>query len=321
MRGTLIRLLTPAKHAILLTKHPLNKDAAVAYTKAMGRAVTAKNVAYWRRIFMDNDGNFAAAERDIKDQRSLLPPDPDQDIGKLPDMQKVYHCILHIPDQHAPYAHRDTLAFLRAVKAAFPIDLVANAGDEADFHALSFHDSDPNLDSAGTELEKAKKWLEELNKLFPNQLVCSSNHGSLVYRKAKHSGIPVQAIKRYRDILFPKHGAPGWSWADRWIVKTPLGQVMFRHSSSNPVSDAAHNRCNLVVGHAHSKFMVEYARSEDYTYWGATGGCLVDATALAFAYGKLIPKKPILGCIIIMAGRPVLVPMILNKHGRWVGKL
>lgn len=321
MRGTLIRLLSGAQHETILRKFPDNGDAAKEYTKQMHKPVTRQNVAYWRRIFMDAEGNFAKAERSIKHERRLLPADPDQDIGKLPNLDKVYHCILHIPDQHAPYAHQDALAFLAAVKAAFPIDLVVNAGDEADYHALSFHDSDPNLDSAGTELEKARVWLDDLHSTFPEQLVCSSNHGSLVYRKAKHSGIPVQVLKRYRDILFPTHGAKRWSWADRWFVRTPLGEVLFRHSSSNPLADAAHNRCNMLVGHMHSKLEVQYSRSEDFTYWGATGGCLVDDTALAFAYGKLVPRKPVLGCTIIMEGRPMPIPMILNKHGRWVGRL
>lgn len=316
-----MRLLEKPQHIILLTQYPNNRDAADAYSLQLGRTVTTQNVAYWRKLFLVNEGNLAGTDRAIKYDRKLLPPDPDQDIGILPDLSKPFQCVLHIPDQHAPYQHPDTLDFLSAVLAAFPVDLVVNAGDEADFHALSFHDSDPNLDSAGTELEKAKKFLSALQALCPEMLVCSSNHGSLVYRKAKHGGIPVQAIKRYRDILFPEGGAPGWSWADRWIVHTPTGDVMFRHSSSNPVLDAAHNRCNLLVGHAHSKHEIAYAEGEDFSYWGGTGGCLIDSTAMAFAYAKLTQRKPCIGVTLILNGLPMLVPMRRDKHNRWIGRL
>lgn len=324
MRGSLMRLWTPEQHAAMLTKHQDNGVAAAKYTKhanAVGKVVTRQNVAYWRTIFLVNEGNMAGADRALKQGRKLRKPEPDDDIGALPDLDNVYHCILHIPDQHAPYHHPDMLEFLHAVGKAFPIDLVVNAGDEVDHHAMSFHDSDPNLDSAGTELEKAKPVMERLHAMFPQQLVCSSNHGSMAFRKAKAHGIPVQYLKSYREVLFPKHKAPGWSWAYEWIIKTPLGDVMFKHQSSNPTSEAAHERCNLMVGHNHGRFSVDYAAGSSFLYWGATGGCLIDKDAYAYAYGKHSTNKPIIGCTIIMEGRPILIPMVLDNQGRWVGVL
>jgi len=317
-----MRLQTRNQHIKLLTKHADNKGAALAYRALPGmEAVTTQNVAYWRRIFIDNEGKLATTDRAIADERKLRKPLPDDDLGKLPDLDKTYGCILVIPDQHIPYHHPDMLAFLAAVKKAFPIDLVVNLGDEVDHHALSFHDSDPNLDSAGKELEKSLPVLAELHKLYPQQLVCSSNHGSLAFRKAKAHGIPVQYLKSYRDVLFPKGGAPGWSWAEVWRINTPLGLVQFQHQSSNPTADAAHNRCNLMVGHNHGRYGVDYAASSDFLYWGATSGCLIDNDSYAFAYGRLSKNKPIIGCTLIMQGRPVLVPMVLDTEGRWIKEL
>lgn len=324
MRGSLMRRQTREQHISILTQYPTNKDALVAYRLVPGlEEITVQNVAYWRQIFIDNGGKLATTDRAIAEQRRLRKPQPDDDIGNLPNLNKTYHCILVIPDQHIPYHHPDTLAFLAAVKEAFPIDLVANLGDEVDHHALSFHDSDPNLDSAGTELAKAKPVVWELAKLFPEQLVCASNHGSLAFRKAKAHGIPVQYLKSYREVLFngAKACGSGWSWAEQWVVNTPLGPVMFKHSSSNPTADAAHERCNLAVGHAHGKFHIDYCASKDYLYWGATFGCLIDNDSQAFAYGKLTKNKPIIGCGVIMEGRPVLIPMVLNSEGRWIGRL
>ena len=178
---------------------------------------------------MDNVGNMAKADRELKEERVLLKPQPDDDIGNTSFIPKVAECIMVIPDIHAPYQHPDTVAFLTTVKAQFNPDLVVDLGDELDYHAMSFHDSDPNLDSAGVELEKGKEFLNELHQHFPQVLVCHSNHGSMQFRRAKAHGIPVQLIKKYRDVIFPEHGAPEWSWSHNWRINTPLGEVLFKH--------------------------------------------------------------------------------------------
>ena len=63
--------------------------------------------------------------------------------------------ILNISDQHMPYEHPDMFAFLAAIKRKYKPTLVVNGGDEVDAHALSFHDSDSDLPSAGDELKLA----------------------------------------------------------------------------------------------------------------------------------------------------------------------
>ena len=320
MRGKLMEMWTAEEHKAILNEHPDNAVAAHRYSLSGCGKVSRQLVQYWRKVFI-TDGTLAKANKAIVSTRRLRKFSPTEDIGVLPCFRKPYHSILVIPDQHSPYHHPDAWNFLAAVKAAFEPDLVVNLGDETDGHALSFHDSDPNLDSAGVELDKAREGLSYLHALFPTMLICDSNHGSMVYRKAKHHGIPAQAIKSYREILFPEHKAPGWSWADEWIVHTPLGAVMFKHQASNVVAEAAHQRCNLMVGHNHSLFEVKYAASSDYLYWGATSGCLVDNDAMAFAYGKTFMKKPIVGCTVVLEGRPVLVPMVLNSKGRWIGRV
>ncbi len=322
MRGALMKLFSKEQHVEILTEWEDNGDAAAAYTHRSGRAISRQLVAYWRTIFLENAGNLSGTDTKLKAQRVLRHPQPDDDIGNLDIIPDMAECILVIPDIHAPYQHPDTLAFLTEVRDKFVPDLVVNLGDELDYHSLSFHDSDPNLDSAGAELEKGKAFLAELQAEFPNVLVCHSNHGSMVFRKAKAHGIPVQMIRKYRDVIFPHNGAPGWSWAYSWKVQTPLGPVMFKHQpSTNILADAAHNACNLVVGHHHGNFSVEYCASSAHLYYGVYSGCLIDKDSMAFAYGKHGLKKPIIGCTVILNGKPMMVPMILNEDGRWINQL
>lgn len=321
MRGSLMRRWTEREHKEILGTHPCDGDATAAYNESGRATVSRQLVRYWRTVFIENDGKLASADRFLKEQRVFIKPQPDDDFGDVSFIPETAESILVIPDMHAPYHHPDTIPFLVAVRDHFNPDLNVCLGDETDFHALSFHDSDPNLDSAGAELEKAKGFLAELHDEFPELLVCHSNHGSMVYRRAKAHGIPVQAIKRYRDVLFPESGCPGWSWAYGWRIGTPMGTVMFKHQASGVLSEAAHNSCNLIVGHQHGNFGVEYAASSAHLYYAGHAGCLIDKDALAFAYGKHSVKKPIIGCMVILNGKPVPIPMVLDEEGRWRGTL
>ncbi|QOC54313.1 metallophosphatase superfamily protein [Aeromonas phage Atoyac13] len=320
MKTKLMSLFTKAVHVEILKAHPRDKVAAAEYTKRAGLTVSPQLVRYWRRIFLGDKATKAKVDRAIKSNITLLTPNPNDDIGHT-EVPQMCHRIMVIGDLHEPYTHPDAYAFLRSVRDSYQPDMVVQMGDETDGHAISFHDSDPNLDSAGVELEKAKRGLERLHNLFPNLLLCDSNHGSLIYRRAKAHGLPVQMIKKYRDILFPEHGAPGWSWADAWELNTPLGKVRFQHQvASDIMLNAAHEGCSVVLGHEHGKFSVTWAASSDRLYFGAYAGCLIDRKSLAFAYGKLTRNKPILGCMVITDGAPQHIPMLMDSDGRWVGR-
>lgn len=320
MRGSLMQLFTKEQHIETLTGRS-NTEAAKLYSSMSGKPISREIVRYWRCIFIKHEGNLSGADRELKEQRVLIQPQPDDDFGNIDFIPETASCILVIPDLHAPYHHPDTLRFLLEVRDKFSPDLTVSLGDELDYHALSFHDSDPNLDSASTELERAKVFMHQLHENFPQLLVCHSNHGSMVYRRAKAHGIPVQLIRRYREVIFPDHQCPEWSWAFGWRVNTPLGPVMFKHQTSSILMDAAHNACNLIVGHNHGNFSIEYSASSAHLYYGVYAGCLIDKDSIAFAYGKHSLRKPIVGCVVVLNGKPVLVPMVLNQFGRWVGKL
>lgn len=321
---SLIGLWTKEQHQAILGRFLTNTSAAAEYNKeyvvnGMNNPISRQLVRYWRSIFIDHAGKKGATNVELKQARELIQPSPTDDVGAT-RVPAVCRRILVVGDLHAPYTHQDAIPFLKHVRDNYQPDMVVQVGDETDGHAISFHDSDPNLDSAGVELEKAKVVLEELHELFPNLLVCDSNHGSLVYRRAKAHGLPVQFIKKYRDILFPEHGAPRWSWADAWVLNTPLGKVRFQHQVSGDfMLNASHERTSLVLGHEHGRFEVQYAASSTALYFGAYAGCLIDRKSLAFAYGKLHRKKPILGCMVITDGAPQLIPMLMNDEGRWVG--
>lgn len=227
--------------------------------------------------------------------------------------------ILVLSDMHHPYGHPDMLPFLKAINSKYkPTDIVC-IGDENDFHDASFHDSDPDLDSAGIELQKAIKALAPIYKLFPKCTVIESNHGSMVMRKALVGKIPRKAIKSYNDILdAPK----GWVWVFDTILQTPLGPVYFCHGKSSAAGRlASQYGMSCVQGHYHEKAQITYISTPERLMFDAHTGCLADDKSLALGYNKINPKRPIVSLLVIVEGIPHIVPMVLTKTGRWTGKL
>lgn len=294
-----------------------------------GTKVTRQLAKYWARQFSTRKKNgeayetLAQANKELKASRKLRTPDRYEDLAALPMPESAHRSVLVIPDTHAPYEHPDTLEFLAAVAARFRPDTVVHLGDEADKHAMSFHMSDPNLDSAGMELEKARVFMAKLHAMFPVMRLCHSNHGSMHFRKAHSHGIPVQYLRTYREVFFPQGGGERWEWQHTHVLELPNGeQVAFKHQPAGAVlGDAAHERMNLVCGHLHGKLSIEYARNTHEQYWAAQGGCLVDEESRAFSYGKESKYKPALGCLVLIEGVPQIVPMQTNSDGRWVGKI
>jgi Icc-related predicted phosphoesterase len=235
-------------------------------------------------------------------------------------MARGFERILFISDLHAPYQHPDTLAYLEAVKAKYKPDRVVIGGDEADHHAMSYHESDPDLPSAGQELVATRKALQGIHKLFPVADVLDSNHGSLYYRKAKTHGIPRAALVDYQTLLGL---GGGWRWHMDLTVRMSNGQSVYCHhgKSANVTALSKNMGLSAVQFHYHSLYKVEFWGNPGGLYWGMQCGCMIDDDALAFAYNKNTLGRPIIGCGIALDGYPHLLPLVKRRDGRWNGKV
>jgi hypothetical protein len=227
--------------------------------------------------------------------------------------------ILVISDFHAPYNHPDAVDFLTALKAKYkPTDVVC-IGDEIDYHSMSFHDSDPDLPSAGEELELAIEQMKPLYKLFPKCTVIESNHGSMHLRKAIAHGLPRKLLKNYNEIL---EAPKGWVWKFDTIIQTPLGPVYFCHGKSGAAGRlASQYGMSTIQGHYHEKAQIHYISTPEKLMFDAHTGCLANDKSLALGYNKINPKRPIVSTLVVENGIPHIIPMVLNKKSRWIGKL
>jgi len=240
-----------------------------------------------------------------KKQRTIFAPSFHIDKG-----QEDNSSVLIISDMHIPYQHRDTLDFLSDLKAKYKPTRIICMGDELDHHALSFHDSDPDLLGAGSELERSLPTVAQLKKLFPKMDLLESNHGSLLYRKAKHHGIPRQYLKSYNEVLGVDDD---WKWHFDLTIMLPNGQpCYFHHGKSSDVLRLSQAMgMNAVQGHFHEKMSVQYWANPLGLYFGLQVGCLIDDESLAFSYNNVNLKRPLIGTAVIVDSVPILEAMKL----------
>lgn len=234
-------------------------------------------------------------------------------------LKKGTHRVLLISDIQEPFAHKDALPFVLAVKKKYKTDTVVFAGDEVDQAGLSRFPQDPDGLSAGNELTESKLALGKWYKAFPEAYICTSNHTDRIFKRAFSAGIPRDYIRSYREFL----GAPPkWSWHDHVFIDG----VKYEHGDNQGGMFAAQNlaianRCSTAIGHHHSHGGVNYIANDSELIFGLNSGCLIDRHAYVFKYGKGAKFKPTLGCGLVLEGVPFFIPMMLNKKERWIKEL
>ena len=72
-------------------------------------------------------------------------------------------------------------------------------------------------------------------------------------------------------------------------------------------------------GHYHTKFAIQYHSNPNHLLWALQVGCCFDPEYKAFAHAKKFKGRPVYGHAITINGLPKLLPMLLNKRGRWIG--
>lgn len=218
--------------------------------------------------------------------------------------------ILFLSDLHFPYHHKNTFEFLQMLKDRYQPTRIIGLGDELDHHAMSFHDSDPDLFSAGDELKFALKYIKQLEEMFPEMTLLDSNHGSMVFRKSKHHGIPRHYLKSYNEVLGV---SDKWQWVNDLVLDLPDGQKVYCHhgKSADAIKTSQAMSMSHVCGHFHEKFGIQYWANPNGLFFAINSGCLIDDSNYAFAYNNTNLKRPLIGTSLIIDGVPILEAMPL----------
>ena len=222
-----------------------------------------------------------------------------------------------IGDTHCPFNLKETkehysyLQFCYETFNRFGCTEIIHIGDEVDNCAISFHQKETDSMNAESEAEKAQAEMNLFYDTFPNVKVCVGNHSALPFRQATAAGIPKRFLKTYEDIW---EAPKGWKWELQWEVNG----ILFEHGTGSSGMNGARNRAtanrqSTVIGHCHSFGGVNYMASRSDIIFGMNVGCGIDNSAYSFRYGKQFPKKPTIGCGIVLGGKIALfIPMDLG---------
>lgn len=218
--------------------------------------------------------------------------------------------VLVIGDTHFPAVHRKYLSHLLRTRDRYKTTRVVHIGDVVDFHGISYHGKSYEAFNPQIEFEAAIKSLSKYYAEFPKAVVLTGNHDALPSRRvADVLGFPSSALRPLNELL----EVPQWRFVPRYEyveidgVKYNHGEVVSGMHAAVKLAKAQFS--NVVIGHHHSQCEVGYYANEGQCVFGMSVGCGIDRHHAAMAYGKLLVKKPILSCGVVIDGHPILVPM------------
>lgn len=212
-----------------------------------------------------------------------------------------------IGDTHIPHVHPLYMEFCLETFDREGVDRTVHIGDVCDFHAISFHEHDPDGDSAGAEALAAFPVVQEWYSAFPRAKVCIGNHDERIARAAKKIGLSRLFIKDLSDVWKTKK----WDWDTHFIIDG----VLYVHGTGSSGKDAAINlaiqrRMSAVQGHTHIFAGVKFHANDNSIIFGMNTGCGIDRRSWAFNYGRDFVNKPVLGCGVVKHGaQPIFFPM------------
>lgn len=253
--------------------------------------------------------------------------------GQAPDRPNDDTRILAFGCIHLPYHHPDALSFLQALREDVEPTRVVCLGDEVDWQSLNAFVRDPDLASAGHELREARRAILALHDLFPVCDVLHSNHAARPRRAAKAAGLPRGVLACPGDVLFgdriedgrfvrPNGRGLGWRWHHELTLDLRTGPCVFAHDlGTNLQRIALEEGVSVVQADHHRLAGVEWIATRQGQRFAAASGCLINPRSPAFAYDRAGARRPMLGALVIYDGVPSLAPMLLDRSGRWIGRL
>ena len=201
--------------------------------------------------------------------------------------------ILVIGDIHAPFSLEGYLDFCKDVYAKHNLNQVIFIGDILDNHYSSYHETDPNGMSGGTELEYAISEVAKWAEAFPIADVIIGNHDRIIMRKAFSSSVPVEWIRSYNEVL-----GTNWDWSERIVYDN----VQYVHGEGGTARTKAKNdMMSTVSGHIHTQAYCEWMVGRNFRVFGMQVGCGIDSETYAAAYARNF-KRQAIGCGVVLGG-------------------
>ncbi len=209
------------------------------------------------------------------------------------NLMKKERRILVVGDIHAPFCLDGYLEFCKDVYAKYNLNQVVFIGDILDNHYASYHETDPNGMSGGTELDYAISQVTKWADAFPIADVIIGNHDRIIMRKAFSSSVPMEWIRSYNEVL-----GTDWDWSERVVYDN----VQYVHGEGGTARTKAKNdMMSTVSGHIHTQAYCEWLVGRNFRVFGMQVGCGIDADSYGAAYARHF-KRQAIGCGVVLGG-------------------
>lgn len=200
--------------------------------------------------------------------------------------------VLVVGDLHAPFIKAGYLEFCESIYKKYSCNRVVFIGDIIDNHYSSYHETNPDGMSAGTELLKAKAEIALWYKVFPSAKVCLGNHDLISDRKSMSSGLSASWIKTIDEVL----ETPGWEYSEEFTIDN----VMYIHGTGRKARTRTRkDLTSIVQGHYHSESYIEYYVGNNFKIFAMQIGCGVERKSYAMAYARHF-DKPHINCGVVL---------------------
>ena len=216
--------------------------------------------------------------------------------------------ILHIPDLHIPYQHKNALRFACRIRDKYKINKVIFGGDVFDQYSMSRYGKDPDALTANKEFDLAKKEVTRWVHEFPVADITTGNHDIRLHKRLVEIGIPPKLlIKTFNGL---------WDLPDtwKWGFDKEVDNIRFIHGVKSGQNahylTAKDYRQSVVLCHTHSTLGINHMAGPRDSIFAMNTGCLIDDKSLAFSYAKDFTSRPVLGCGVIINGEPHVIRMV-----------
>lgn len=211
--------------------------------------------------------------------------------------------VLVIPDLHSPFIKYGFLEFCKDIERKYKTNRTIFLGDIIDNHYSSYHETDPDGHSAGSELLKAKKEIYFWHKAFPEAVVLLGNHDLIPARKLMTAGLSSSWLKTIEEVL----EVPGWTFKEEYI----LDNIMYTHGNGRKADKRAQrDLISVVQGHYHSESYIRNFVGENFKIFAMQLGCGIDRRTYGMAYAKHFDKQHLNCGVILENGRLPIIEMM-----------
>jgi hypothetical protein len=243
--------------------------------------------------------------------------------GNLLELEKLPENVLIFSCTQAPFHHQDAIAFLTVVKDRYKPDLTVCLGDELDLQFLKKAFMGADSPGPTQELEQGRQFIAQLGRVFPKMVLLTSNHVKSRIKFAQAQGnIPSPMLRDWRDVI----EAPiDWVWRDYLILRNYLlehGHDIDKGSRGGIVEQTIKRFArplSIIRGHIHSEHgdhikPVWVSRAQQVRLHYVS--CLMDPGKVSYTRAPTV-----LGCSVLSRGVPHPIPLVTDRHGRWISEL